>query len=248
MTALLHAELLKLRTTRTFAALVGAALALSLLVVTLTATLDSHFAESDLRSLFASNFTGLFILLLGAIGMTGEWRHRTIASSVLAAPDRVRLLFAKTLSYAAAGVVLSLVVSVAVMLVGTLILSSGGEPTLGIVDLADVLWRNLAVAALLGALGVGVGALVRNQVVTVSGLLILGLVLEPTLTTLVPEVGRFGPTEGAPSGILGLEFGGDSSEPQTALLALGPALAVSIAWAGAAFAAAAGRLRGRDLV
>jgi ABC-2 type transport system permease protein len=242
MTALLHAELLKLRTTRTFAALVGAALGLSLLLVVLTASLDSNFTASDVRQLFADDFTGPFVLLLGAIGITGEWRHRTIASSVLAAPDRLRLLTAKTLSYATAGVVLALVVTVAGMLAGTLILSARGEVTLGVVELADVLWRNLVVAALFGALGVGVGGLLRNQVVAVTGLLVVAFVLEPAISALFPVVAPFGPLLGAPSGIfdLGLLVGN--------ALAPGLAVAVLIAWAGAAFAAAAGRLRGRDLV
>jgi ABC-2 type transport system permease protein len=239
MTALLHAELIKLRTTRTFAAVAAAALALSLLVVILRTTLDGGLAGQDAHSLFGGNVTGLFILLLGAIGITGEWRHRTIATSVLAAPDRVRLLAAKALSYAAAGAVLALVTTAATMLVGTLILWGSGEMTLGLVEL-DVLWRNLAIAALLGALGVGVGALVRNQIVAVTGLLVIGLFLEPTLSTLVPDVARFGPTVGAPTGILGLV--------DADLLAPGLALAVSIGWASAAFAAAAARLRGRDLV
>jgi ABC-2 type transport system permease protein len=239
MTALLHAELIKLRTTRTFAAVAAAALALSLLVVILRTTLDSGLAAQDARSLFGGNVTGLFMLLLGAIGITGEWRHHTIATSILAAPHRVRLLAAKALSYAAAGVVLSLITTMATMLVGTLILSASGDATIGLVEL-DVLWRNLAIAALLGALGVGVGALVRNQIVAVTGLLIIGLFLEPTLSTLVPDVAQFGPMVGAPTGILGLD---DAN-----LLAPGLALAVSIGWASAAFATAAARLRGRDLV
>lgn len=241
MTALVHAELLKLRTTRTFAALAGAALSLSLLVVVLRTTMDSGLAAQDARSLFEGGITGLFVLLLGAIGATGEWRHRTIATSILAAPDRVRLLGAKMLSYAAAGVVLALIVTVACMLVGTLILADSGQVTIGLVEL-DLLWRNLAIAALLGALGVGVGALVRNQIVAVTGLLILSLLLEPMLPALVADVARFGPTVGAPSGILGLDIGAGE------LLAPGLALAVSIGWAAAAFAAAAARLRGRDLV
>jgi hypothetical protein len=241
MTALLHAELVKLRTTRTFAALVGAALALSLLVVVLRTTLDSGVAAQDAHSLFGGNITGMFVLLLGAIGITGEWRHRTIATSILAAPDRVRLLAGKMLSCAAAGVVLALIVTVACMLVGTLILAGSGDVTVGLVEL-DVLWRNLAIAGLLGALGVGVGALVRNQIVVVTGLLILSLLLEPTLSALIPDVARFGPTVGAPTGVLGL--GGTQDQ----LLAPGLALAVSIGWASAAFTAAAARLRGRDLV
>ena len=47
--------------------------------------------------------SSLFILLLGVMGIAGEWRHRTITSSLLAAPDRLRFLAAKTLAFAAAG-------------------------------------------------------------------------------------------------------------------------------------------------
>jgi ABC-2 type transport system permease protein len=240
MTALLRAELLKLRTTRTFAALAGAALTLSLLAVTLGASTQNYTQHpGDLHTLFTSDLTGAFILLLGAIGMTGEWRQRTITGAILATPDRVRLLAAKTLAYALAGAVLSLGVTAAIMLTGTLILHSRQQPTLALAGLTDLLWRHLAVAALLGALGVGVGALLRNQVATVAGLLIVGLALEPTLLAQYPEIGRFGPLFGAPTGMLG----GDR-----ALLAPGLATLVSIAWASAAFASAAALLRRRDLI
>ncbi|MEA2475018.1 MAG: type transport system permease protein [Thermoleophilaceae bacterium] len=242
MSNLLRAELLKLRTTRTFAALVGSAVALSLLVVVLTSILSKDITEQDARDLFTADFTGLFILLLGVMGAAGEWRHRTITSSVLAAPDRTRLLAAKTIAYALAGAVLSLIVSVTIMAVGTLILSARGKPTVGIGDLVDVLWRNLTVSALLGAFGVCIGALVRNQVVAIIGLLIFAFVLEPTLANLVPSVGRFGPTSGAPNAIVGNTGHGDEH------LRAGVAVVVMLGWIGAGFAAGAALLRGRDLL
>jgi ABC-2 type transport system permease protein len=245
MTRLLHAELIKLRTTRTFFALTGCAIAASLLLVILTASL-STIDEVDLRTLFASDLSSVFIPLLAAIAVTGEWRHRTIASSVLAAPDRVRMLAAKTLAYALAGVVISLAVTASIMLAGTLIVSGRGGTTLGLSVLADVLWRNLTVAALLGALGVGVGMLLRNQIVAVTGLLIVGFVIEPMLATLVPEVAQFGPLVGAPSGILDITSG--SASALSAALAPALAATASIAWASATFAAAAALLRRRDLV
>lgn len=244
MSALLRAELMKLRTTRTFVALVGAALGLSLLVVVLTALLTESFTERDVRDLFTADFTGLFILLLGVVGMAGEWRHRTITSTVLAAPDRLRLLAAKTLSYALAGVLLSFIVTAAIMLVGTLILSSRGQPTIGIAELADVLWRNLLIAALFGALGVCVGALVRNQTVAVVGVLIFAFVLEPAIVALASDVGRFGPTVGAPNGILEIDPFNDDSN----LLAPAVAALVLMGWVALAFSAAATVLRQRDLV
>jgi ABC-2 type transport system permease protein len=244
MTTLLRAELLKLRTTRTFVTLVGVTAALSLLVVGLTAILADEFTEADVRELFTFDFSSLFILILGVVGMAGEWRHRTITSSILAAPDRVRLLAAKLLAYAAAGTVLSLVVTVALMALGTLILSTRGEPTLGLSDLADVLWRNLVVAALLGAFGVCIGGLLRNQIVAIVGILIFAFALEPALLALAPDVGVYGPTVGAPNGIIGINPI-DDTEP---LLDPGIALIVMIGWVGLGFAATAALLQRRDLV
>jgi ABC-2 type transport system permease protein len=246
MTSLLRAEMLKLRTTRTFAALVGAALALSLLVVVLTALLNKDFQPGDVRDLFTADFTGLFIMLLGVMGMAGEWRHKTITGTVLAAPDRLRLLAAKSLAYAAAGALLSLIVTLTIMLVGTIILSARGFETAPLSDLVDVLWRNLLVAALVGALGVGVGAVVRNQVVAIIGVLIFGFVLEPALFGLLPEVARFGPTQGAPAGIQDINPFGDQED--NILLAPGLAVLVMLGWIALFFAAASARLRRGDLV
>ncbi len=242
MSALLRAELLKLRTTRTFAALVGSALALSLVVVCLAAALSDNLSEEDVKDLFTADFTGLFIMLLGVMGMAGEWRHRTITSTILAAPDRVRLSAAKLLAYAIAGVLMSLVVTLTIMAVGTLILAGRGETTVGVAELADVAWRNLAVAAFAAAIGVCVGGLVRNQVVAIVGLLVFSFALEPTLVALVPEVGKFGPTTGAPNGILGETF--DDSE----VLDPGPAALVLLAWVTAGFVATAWTLKQRDVL
>ena len=243
MTALLRAELLKLRTTRTFAALVGSAVVLSLLVVGLTAAIGDDFTKEDVRLMFTGDFTSLFIVLLGVIGMAGEWRHRTITSTVLAAPDRLRLLAAKTLAYAIAGAVLSLAVTVLIMLVGTIILSARDETTASIGTLADVLWRNLLVAALVGALGVCIGAIVRNQVVAMIGLLVFAFILEPTVLGLADHVGRYGPLVGAPTGIVS----GETFDSDEDLLAPGLAILVMLGWIAVAFGGAVWAFRRRDL-
>ena len=244
MNALLRAELLKLRTTRTFVALVGTALGLSLLVVGLATLLSDDWNKEDVRDLFTADFSSFFILLLGVIGMAGEWRHRTITSTVLAAPRRVRLLAAKTVSYALAGTVMSLIVTLAIMAEGTLILSSRGLTTIGVADLADVLWRNLAVAAATGAIGVCIGGLVRNQVVAIVGLLVVSFALEPAVLGVASEVGRFGPLVGAPSGIQAVGNPVDEGE----LLSPAVSVLVMMGWVGFAFAATAALLRRRDLV
>jgi ABC-type transport system involved in multi-copper enzyme maturation permease subunit len=243
MKPLLQAELLKLRTTRTFAALVGAALAISLLVLVLNTLLRDRFAADDVRAVFTGDFTGLFILLLGAMGMAGEWRHRTITSTVLAAPARLKLLLAKAFSYAVAGIVVSFVVTAALMLVGTIILSIRGQPTLPFSDLVDIMWRNLVVAAYLGAFGVCIGAIVRSQVAAIVGLLLFPFVVEITLFALVPEVAKFAPINGAPSGVVDVSFDGSGTE----FLAPGVAALVMFGWVAVLFAAGAALLRKRDL-
>lgn len=242
MSTLLRAELLKLRTTRTFVALVAAALGLSLLVVILAGILSKHPTRHDVHDLFTSDFSGLFIALLGITGMAGEWRHRTITSTVLAAPNRVKLLAAKVTSYAIAGAVLSLVVTIAIMIAGTIILSARNLPTLGIADLADILWRNLATAAYFGALGVCIGALVRNQVVGIVGLLVFGLAVEPALTALADNVAQFGPIGGAPNAVTQTSMSGKAH------LSSGVALLVLLGWVALGSIASAITLERRDLV
>jgi hypothetical protein len=241
MSRLLSAELLKLRTTRTFLIFVLGALALSLLICILVASLSESSTDVD-PSAALFDLSLPFILLLAVVATTGEWRHRTIAGTVLAAPDRVRLVVAKAIAYAAAGVVLSLVVSLATYLVATIILSARGEPTPELGEAFGAIWRGLLIAAYYGALGVGIGAIVRNQAAAIVLVLVMSFVLEPTLGALVEDVARFGPFFGGPGGL----FSGTEDEVEDAL-AFGPALLVMVAWVVAACGAAIALLKTRDL-
>ena len=218
MTRALEAELLKLRTTRTFFAFVVSAVGLSLLVVILFTAL-ADFDQEDVRAAFTADFTSLFIALLGAIGMAGEWRHRTIANTVLSIPQRARLLGAKLIAYAVGGAVLSLFVSIAIMIAGTLVLSSRGIDTLSFGDLLDLLWRNLAVAAFLGPIGVCVGTLIRNPAVAIVVILAWGFVLENVLQ-VAPEVEKFMPLQGASSGVQQVDNGFETLPTGLALLVM----------------------------
>jgi len=246
MKPLLRAELIKLRTTRTFAGLAGAAVGTSLLLCALVALLTEPTEESVLVDVFASDTSSLFIVVLAVIGIGGEWRHRTITSSLLAAPDRLRFLAAKTVAFAAAGALLSVLISVGVTVVGVAILSLRDLPLPEAGELASQLGRNALIATLLGALGVGFGALIRNQVVAVVGLLVASFVVEPLLIGLAPEVGRFGPFVALPTALMDVppeDTGlGDVDLPAPGLAAL-----ALIAWIGAAFAAGAALLRRRDV-
>lgn len=246
MKPLLLAELIKLRTTRTFAGLSGAAIGISLVIAGLVALLTEPTEESVLVDVFTTDTSSLFIVVLAVVGIGGEWRHRTITSSLLAAPDRLRFLAAKALAFALAGAVLSVMVSVALTIVGTAVVSARDLPMPEAGALAELLGRNALVATLVGALGVGLGALVRNQVVAVVGVLLLAFVVEPTVITLVPEVGRFGPFSALPTSLSGIPAE-DAGLGEVDLLAPGLAAMVMLAWIGAAFASGHALLRHRDV-
>ena len=246
MTALLRAELIKLRTTRTFLALTGVAVGTSLLITVLVSLLSEPSEEDVLTDVFTADTSALFIVILAIVGITGEWRHRTITSSLLAAPNRLRFLVAKTLAFAAAGLVLSLLISITIAIVGMIILSSRDLPTPELGELVGQIIRNAEVAALLGAFGLALGTLVRNQPVAIVGVLMLSFAIEPTLIALVPDVGRFMPfsaLSGAIQQIPAENIGNDDLN----LLSPGAAVLAMLAWIGTAFTAGAVLLKRRDL-
>lgn len=247
MKALLEAELVKLRTTRTFVALAASAVGISLLITVLVASITEPTEADVLNDVFNSDVSGLFILILAIIGITGEWRHRTITSSLLASPDRLRFLAAKTIAFAVAGALLSLLISIAVGIVGYAILSARDLPTPELGELVERFARNAGVAALGGAFGVGIGAIVRNQAVAIVGVLVMGFAVEPAVVALAPEVGRFGPFGALPTAAQGVDPQDVGMPEDVDLPAAGVAVLLLLAWIGAAFSAGASLLRYRDL-
>jgi ABC-2 type transport system permease protein len=245
VTALLEAELLKLSTTRTFVALAAFAVGTSVLIAGLVSLLSEPTEGSVLTDVFTSDTSSLFILILAIVGITGEWRHRTIASSLLAAPDRLQFLAAKTLAFAAAGLLLSLLIAIGVSITGFAILSARDLPLPEAGELFAQIGRNAIVAALLGAFGVGIGALVRNQPVAIVGVLVASFVLEPAVLGLAPDVGRYGPFVGLPDAVRDIP----SSDLGDDVKLFSPPLAglAMLVWIGAAFATGGALLRRRDV-
>jgi len=239
----LRAELIKARTTRTFAVFVGISIATSLLIAVLVASLTEPRAGDVLTDVYASDTSSFFILVLAIVGITGEWRHHTITSALLAAPDRIRFLGAKALAFATAGGVLSLCIAASVAAIATIILSVRSLPLPELTELLAMVGRNLYVAALLGALGVAFGAVVRNQVAAVVGVMVVIFVVEPLLVGLVPDVGRWSPFGVLPIAAAGLDDSTGSDE----LPGVVAATLALVAWIAGLLAVAAWMLRRRDL-
>jgi ABC-2 type transport system permease protein len=210
------------------------------------ASLTEPSQEDVLADVFTTDTSGLFIVVLAIVGITGEWRHRTITSSLLAAPDRLKFLAAKTLAFAAAGLVLSLIISIAVAVLAFAILSGRDLPTPELGEVIGQIVRNAEAAALLGAFGLAIGTLVRNQPVAIVGVLVLWLAIEPTVLALAPDVGRFGPFNALTASIQDIPSENIGAEDAD-LLSPGLAVLALLAWIGAFFAVGAALLQRRDL-
>ncbi len=198
MSALLRAELLKQRTTRTNLGLISIMLGLILfagllhsfaLTKGVLATRDGQmhvFGWGGLGALFAS--------LAGAISITAEFRYGTIRTTFLVTPRRGQVITAKASASAITGVAFGLAAEAFVIMVGNLGLRARGIPVhVHAGDYAQLLAGGAVAAALWAPIGVGVGALLRNQVATLVGLFAWVLFVEGLLFGLLANASRFLP-------------------------------------------------------
>ena len=228
MTHLVSAELLKLRTTRTFWALAGSTFALILLIVILSLILDDDELvsnESSVRSLLTTGgLAGLLMLVLGAVVGAGEYRHGTIASTLLVTPNRLRATGAQTIACALGGLVVGLAASALIAVIVLPILSARDAVLPGSDVVIRIVLGNGLYAALAAALGASLGAALRNQVAAIVTLLLIFFVVDPAVSALVEGYAPF-----SLSGLSGSITGTTEDEADIDLLPQGLA---ALVWAG----------------
>jgi hypothetical protein len=196
--AQLRAELLKVRSTRTTVGLLLGMVALILLFVLLSGLLSSVYslsgAENQRQLLSIGALSGVFAALAGVLLVTSEYRYGTIRPTILFTPIRGRVLAAKLFAATLAGLTFGIVGEALGWAIGYPILSGRGIAfALNGGDVVQLVLGALAGAALWGAMGAGLGTILRNQVSAVITLLAWGFVVSPLLFGLVPSVGRFMP-------------------------------------------------------
>lgn len=192
MTRLVAAEFTKLYTTRLWSWLLLAAMALTALYASLTvafgdapgsfaAPLSSVDGQRTLLSVGAA--AAPFAAVLGAIGIAGEYRHRTATGTFVAAPRRWDVIVAKLAVHATTGAGYGIVCSALAFAIGRPWLEADDIPyVVGTGDLMATLAGDVVAVALFAAIGVGVGALLTDQVAAVVTLLVYLLVVENVLT------------------------------------------------------------------
>jgi ABC-2 type transport system permease protein len=191
MSSLVRSEALKLRTARSFIVLVsvGAGLiSLLCLATTLFANYSSDDPSPGLDLISNASTVALFTLMLGVLSITTEFRNGSIASTLLVEPNRTRVLAAKLVAAVAAGALIGLITSGIALLLGAAILPGRGY-SLGLdgTDVLELVGGTTAAGALMAAVGVGIGALVRSQTPAIVGILVYLFVVEPLLVYVVAE-------------------------------------------------------------
>jgi ABC-2 type transport system permease protein len=213
MIAQLRSELRKMRTTRTNLGLLLGLVALILFGViagSFSSEADLSLLENQRELVGNGTFAAVFAAMIGVMSMTSEFRHGTIRATFVFTPARTQVVSAKVLAsflvgmgFGALGVGLGLGTGVA------MIRARGYEVLIDSGDVRRLLLGTIVMSALWAALGVGIGALVRNQVFAIVGLFVWVFVVEILIFRYLPGVGRYAP--GAAGTAMTGDTVGDSS-------------------------------------
>jgi ABC-2 type transport system permease protein len=239
--ALIRAELFKQHSTRTGLELLVWMIGVVSFVVLLHVfalhadTISSRDGQLKVVG-WGTSIGALFASLLGAMSITSELRHGTIRPTFLATPRRMRVLVAKVVTSALAGVAIGLLAqALAAGIASAGLAERGIDISLGGREYVQLLAGGALAGGLWGAIGVGIGAVVRSQVGSLIGLCVWLLLIETALIGNVASVGKFAPGAGA-----GALAGAIQTQSATALLS--PALGGLLLAAYATAVVAAGSL------
>lgn len=204
MTRAIRAELLKLRTARLPWGLLALTVGMTSVHQVLFDSNAGGTGHASIPSLAtyagqsqAINVPAELLLLstvLGIIVASGEFRHRTATGTYLAVPNRVRVLGAKTIAAAMMGLLFGLAGAAAATGIGLSFVAGGGHDVL---LSAETIARYVAGAtigsALLAAVGVALGSLIRSQIGAIIAIFIWGFVIEQTVGAVYESAQRLLP-------------------------------------------------------
>ncbi|MFM8751961.1 MAG: hypothetical protein ACKOEB_02025 [Actinomycetota bacterium] len=161
-----------------------------------------------INAVFANAAGGyLFALIMGILIMTNEYRHGTAVGTFLVTPKRATVLYAKLIAASIAGFIVQ-VFSYVIAVSSGFIALTFFEPHAPVP--MELLWKVFRASVLsglvLGIVGVGLGALVKNQIAAVTGAVIWTLIVEGLVVAFVESVGKYLPA-GAITGLVDVDFG-----------------------------------------
>lgn len=168
MINLVRSEVLKIRSTQVWFWMMLLALAFTALgtIGAVVGAVNNHDngAPVDYYAVFTqSQGAGVALLVLGLLGLTTEFRHKTITPTLLATPNRWRLLAGKAASYGVFAIVYALFCVVVNFAIAIIWLSAAGVPLEYGHGVPGGVGKAFLTLVLTGMFGLGLGALLRNQ-------------------------------------------------------------------------------------
>lgn len=157
---------------------------------------------SAVRNVYGSaGQSAVIALVLGILSMTGENRWQTITATFIAEPRRGRVVAAKMVISAFVGLLLGVINAVVLAALALPLLAWRDAIAIPTSDIAGILIAVPAAYAMYAVVGVGFGALVRNQIAALVSALLWVMLVEALVVAFAPAVGKWLPG-GAVSGML----------------------------------------------
>jgi ABC-2 type transport system permease protein len=196
MHTLIATEFFKLRTSRAPWLILACQLGVIVAGMSGMAIANLDFTDpGSARLLLAhAGMSSLFVLVLGIMAVAGEYRDGTITDTFLSSPRRARVIGAKLVAYTSLGALFGILSALTALIVGAAWFAAKGNG----LDLASPgVWQTLLGVALwmplYAAIGVGLGALVRNLGAAIAVSLAWIALVEGIAINLLGDLGRWLP-------------------------------------------------------